>query len=165
MTNCFNLKYRFREYLGYLLILGSVIGLDQYVKFLCRRDLRPVLTIDLWAGVFRLRYCENIGAAFSILEGKTWFFVIITLLFCGVIFFLLFSDRIRSNVGKIALLWVVAGGVGNLIDRLVFGYVTDMFDFYLINFAVFNVADIFVCCGCILFILVYIYTKGRVLAE
>ncbi len=57
------------EWFGYLLIFASILGLDQLVKALVYRDLRPISTFELWPGVFRLQYCENTGAAFSILAG------------------------------------------------------------------------------------------------
>lgn len=153
----------FAEWFGYLLIFTSIIGLDQLVKALVYRDLRPISTFELLPGVFRLKYCENTGAAFSILAGQTWVFIVLTVLLCSLIIFLLIRGVIRSAPARIALVCVVSGGVGNLIDRIFRGYVVDMFDFYLIDFAVFNVADIFVCCGCIVFVLLFLFSKGEIL--
>lgn len=151
------------ERCGYGLIAFSVILLDQLVKFLCYRNLRPIGSYDLWHGVFRLTYCENTGAAFSLLAGKTWIFTTATVILCSLIVFLLVRGKIRTLWGRISLVWIVSGGIGNLIDRLFRGFVVDMFDFYLIDFAVFNVADIFVTCGSVLFILIYLRTRGEVL--
>ena len=161
MNNRFSRKALDR--IGYGLIFLSVIGLDQYGKFLCRKDLAPIGSYELIPGVFRLTYCENSGAAFSFLAGKTWFFILTTVILCGGILYLLIRDRVRTRWGKIAAICVLSGGVGNLIDRIATGYVVDMFDFYLIRFAVFNVADIFVTCGCILFVAVFLFSKGKVL--
>lgn len=151
------------EWFGYLLIFASIVGLDQLVKALAYRDLQPVLTFELLPGVFRLQYCENTGAAFSILAGQTWFFIVLTVLLCSFIVFLLIQGIIRSAPARVALVCVVSGGCGNLIDRVFRGFVVDMFDFYLIDFAVFNVADVFICCGCILFILLFLFSKGEIL--
>ena len=151
------------EWFGYLLICASILGLDQLVKGLAYQNLRPISTYDLIPGVFRLQYCENTGAAFSILAGQTWFFIILTVILCSFIIFLLIRGVVRSKIGRIALVCIASGGIGNLIDRIFRGFVVDMFDFYLIDFAVFNVADIFVCCGSIVFIFMFLYTKGEIL--
>ncbi|MBO5248463.1 MAG: signal peptidase II [Clostridia bacterium] len=151
------------EWFGYLLIFSSIVGLDQLVKALCYRDLRPISTHELWDGVFRLHYCENTGAAFSILEGKTWFFILLTVLLCSLIVILLFRGTVRSSLARVALVCIASGGIGNMIDRVARGFVVDMFDFYLIDFAVFNVADIFVCCGSFLFVILFLFSKGDIL--
>lgn len=151
------------EWLGYLIIAASAIGLDQFVKELTVRNLKSIDVYDLWPGVFRLNYEENTGAAFSFLSGHTWLFIVLTVVLCGLIVYALYRGMIRSSVARIALVCVVAGGIGNLIDRVRHGFVVDMFDFYLIDFAVFNVADVFVCCGCALFVLMFVITKGDVL--
>jgi signal peptidase II len=151
------------EWLGYLLICASILGLDQLVKGWAYQNLRPISTYDLIPGVFRLQYCENTGAAFSILAGRTWFFIILTVILCSFIIFLLIRGVVRSKIGRVALVCIASGGIGNLIDRIFRGFVVDMFDFYLIDFAVFNVADIFVCCGSILFVFMFLYTKGEIL--
>lgn len=152
-----------REWWGYLLILTSILGVDQLVKALVYRDLRPIGSFELWPGVFRLTYCENTGAAFSILSGQTWFFIVLTLVLCTLLTVLLFKGKVRSALGRVCLVCVIGGGVGNLIDRVFRGFVVDMFDFYLIDFAVFNVADVYVCCGSILFILLFLFSKGEIL--
>ncbi len=151
------------EWFGYLLIFVSILGLDQLVKGWAYQNLRPISTIDLVPGVFRLQYCENTGAAFSILAGQKWFFIILTVILCSLILFLLVRGVVRSKIGRVSLVCIASGGIGNLIDRIFRGFVVDMFDFYLIDFAVFNVADIFVCCGAVLFIFMFLYTKGDIL--
>ncbi len=150
------------EWLGYALIFVSIVGLDQFVKALAYQNLQPISTFEIWPGVFRLHYCENTGAAFSILAGKTWFFIILTILLCSLIFAVLYRGIVRSAFARIALVCTFSGGVGNLIDRVFHGFVVDMFDFYLIDFAVFNVADIFVCCGMILFAILFLFSKGEI---
>lgn len=147
----------------YCLIIILIIVVDQIVKYLSVVFLKPVSTIPVWDGVFHLTYCENTGAAFSIFEGARWFFIIITSLFVIFILFLVFFGRVQSVVGSYLLSVVAAGGIGNLIDRIYQGYVVDMFDFRLINFAIFNVADIAVTCGGIAFVILYFVKKGEII--
>lgn len=147
----------------YCLIIILIIVVDQIVKYLSVVFLKPVSTIPVWDGVFHFTYCENTGAAFSIFEGARWFFIIITSLFVIFILFLVFSGRVQSVVGSYLLSVVAAGGIGNLIDRIYQGYVVDMFDFRLINFAIFNVADIAVTCGGIAFVILYFVKKGEII--
>ena len=157
-----------KEWIGYGLIFFAILALDQFTKYLSLLKLKPIdngqsVSVDLWPGVFGLNYEENTGAAFSILSNNTWILILLTLVLCTLIFILLLRGSIRSAWGRVALVCVFSGGFGNLIDRVFRGFVVDMFDFYLIDFAVFNVADIFVCCGCALFVLLFILSKGEIL--
>lgn len=150
-------------WLWYLLFGAGIIALDQISKYWAVNELRPVSTIPLIEDVFHLTYATNTGAAFSLLEGQIWFFLVITVLMIGLILWLLCTGKVRGILAQLCLVSVAAGGIGNAIDRAVQGYVVDMFDFRLINFAVFNVADIFVTCGGILFLLVVLFSKKDVL--
>ena len=157
-----------KEWIGYGLIFFSILGLDQFTKYLALLKLKPIdngqsVSVDLWPGVFGLNYEENTGAAFSILSNNTWILILLTIVLCTLILLLLLRGDVRSSWGRVALILVFSGGIGNLIDRVFRGFVVDMFDFYLIDFAVFNVADIFVCCGCGLFVLLFILSKGEIL--
>lgn len=148
--------------LFYIILISFIIILDQVVKYLSVLYLKPLTTLPVINGVFHLTYCENSGAAFSMLEGSRWFFISITFIFVALIVFVLFTDRILSRPAAYCLAAIAAGGLGNLIDRIFQGYVVDMFDFRLINFAVFNVADIAVTCGGVAFVVIYIVKKGEV---
>lgn len=139
-----------------MLIIGIVfvfvlIGLDQIVKYLAVQHLmaQPVVIIK---NVFELTYVENKGAAWSMLENQIWFFIIITVVILGLIVYSFYKKIIYTKLGKIALLLISAGAIGNFIDRIIHGYVIDMFSFKLINFPVFNVADVCIVCGGILFV-------------
>ena len=88
---------------------------------------------------------------------------VVTVVVVALLLYLLFSDKIRGKLACILVALIASGGTGNLIDRIFRGSVTDMFDFRLINFAIFNVADIFVTCGAILFIIIFFVSKGEVL--
>lgn len=101
--------------------------------------------------MFQFTYAENRGAAFSILQGRTWLLIVLTAVICLVgLYFLFFSRRRLPVFPSIAIALALGGALGNLYDRVVLGYVIDMFDFCLINFAVFNVADSFVNIGVVM---------------
>lgn len=152
-----------KRLISYLSIFICGIALDQLVKRLAVLFLKPIGDYIIIEGVFRLSYTENTGAAFSMLEGKTLFFIILTSLIILAIAFLLITNRVDGALARYSLVLIATGGAGNLIDRIVYGYVVDMFDFYLINFAIFNVADIFVTCATVLFIISFILKKGDVI--
>ena len=154
---------KLKRILIYFLIFASGIALDQIVKRLTVLYLKPIGTVDIWEGVFRLRYCENTGAAFSMFEGARWFFIILTSVVIIAIAFILVTDKANGALARYTLLFIATGGAGNLIDRILHGYVVDMFDFYLINFAVFNIADIFITCSSVLFIITFIIKKVDVI--
>ncbi len=148
--------------IAYVLIASAGLLTDQITKAWAYNELRPIGEIRLWDGVFHLTYRENTGAAFSILEGKQAFFTVITLIIVALIIVILAAGMFKDRLAEYALVFVGVGGLGNLIDRISRGFVVDMFDFTLINFAVFNVADIFVTCGSILFILCFLIRKGDI---
>ncbi len=135
-----------RCYLG--LAIGWVV-VDQLVKLLVRhnilyRDLHPFLPgLDL-------TYVRNTGAAFSMLSSHTWFLALLSAVVGAVLAVALARDVLPHWRGRLALALMLGGAVGNLIDRALLGFVTDMFATNFINFAVFNVADIGVVVGGIL---------------
>ena len=130
----------------YIIIL-ILIALDQFSKYLTVEYLKPVGTHSLIDGIISLTYAENTGAAFSMLEGKIWFFAIVTFAALAFMYYFYKKDYIKHTFGKIALILISAGAIGNLIDRLIHGYVVDMFELTFMNFAIFNVADIFITLG------------------
>ena len=130
-----------------ILSVVAMIALDQLVKYWTVSVLKPVGSIPILENIFHLTYVENRGAAFSILQGQKLFFVAVTIFVLSVILIAFRKGWIAHCTGKWALLFVSGGAVGNVIDRIMRGFVVDMFDFCLINFPVFNVADIFVVCG------------------
>lgn len=134
------------KYLGLILILLIV---DQATKLWARMYLSEVSSIPLIQDFFHLTYVENRGAAFGMLEGKVSFFLIAGILAIGL---LIYYGKTQKNNPKIKLLniiqsFIIAGGIGNIIDRTFLGFVTDMIDFRGVWAYVFNVADIFVVCG------------------
>lgn len=152
-----------------LLAAAALVGVDQLIKYWAVTELSQVDTIPLINGVLHLTYVENQGAAFSMLSGKQWLLILLTAVMIGIGVWLLLSGRLKGKF----LMWsaglVIAGGVGNLIDRVINGFrfaepgqrltflehignsfVIDYIDFRAINFAIFNFADCCVVIGTIL---------------
>jgi len=136
-----------------LLLAACGVALDQLVKAWCVTDLAPLHTIPLIPDVFHLTYAENHGAGFSILSGQRWLLIAVTGAVLIGMLFLLLTKRIPKGMLSWAIGLVISGAVGNLIDRVRQGFVVDLFDFRLINFAIFNVADVLICTGAGLLIL------------
>ncbi len=138
-------------------------ALDQITKLWAVKSLRPVGEIPIIEGVFNLRYVENTGAAFSILQGKTFLLTVIPIVACAVMIYILAAGKMRSRLGTWGVTLIFSGALGNLIDRIFRGAVVDMFDFELINFPVFNVADICVTVGAVLFFIyaIFFYDKAE----
>lgn len=133
----------------FLLGLLTLIALDQITKWLAVVKLKPIHDIPIIKGVFHLTYVENRGAAFGIFQGKHLFFIITTILvvtFVTIYYFKLPLGK-ESYWMRFSLVLLVAGAIGNLIDRIRLGYVVDFLYFKLIDFPVFNVADICVVVG------------------
>ena len=128
------------------------VAADQIVKAAIRANLFVGESIPVLGQFFRITHIENSGAAFSILSGQRALLVAVPLI--GIAAALVYLHRHRGEHWTLYCSWalIIAGGVGNLIDRLLFGRVTDMFDFSFFP-PVFNVADIGVTVGCGLFIL------------
>ena len=134
-----------------IIAIVVLVSLDQFVKYLTVTHLmlKPIVLIE---NIFELTYVENKGAAWSILENQIWFFILMTVIILALIAYAFYKKMIYTKLGQISLVLICAGAIGNLIDRITHGYVIDMFSFKLINFPVFNVADICIVCGGILFV-------------
>lgn len=134
-----------------LLTIAALVVVDQLVKYWAVTSLAALGSIPLIPGVFQFTYVENRGAAFSMLENHQWLFVAFAIVVVVLIAAALQKNYVQTLFGKIALLLICAGAVGNMIDRVVRHFVVDMLHFSLINFPVFNVADIYVCVGVAMF--------------
>lgn len=139
--------------LPYLLPAILVILFDQWLKQWILATLPLHTTHKLWPGVVELTYLQNTGAAFSMLSEHTWLLSLISAAAALVMLVLLLRGSFPSPLGQLALSLVLGGAVGNLIDRVLLGYVVDMFSLQLMNFAIFNIADIGVSVGGVLFCL------------
>ena len=133
-------------------ILSGIV-LDQISKILVDRLMGLGQTIPIIKNFLHLTYIRNRGAAFGMLSNHRWVFMVIsTVAIIGIAIYL-FGFCKERMLFKVGLALIVSGGIGNMIDRILYGYVIDMIDFRVINFAVFNVADSFVCIGAGLVIL------------
>jgi signal peptidase II len=131
---------------GALVLIAVLLGIDQYTKSLAVKILKENGSIPILKNIFELTYVENRGAAFGILQNCQWLFVVLTAVVLAVLFWFFFRmpEGRRYLPARLCLAGLAAGAVGNLIDRVGQGYVVDFFYFKLINFPVFNMADIYV---------------------
>lgn len=135
-----------------ILAIILMVAADQLTKYWAATVLKAAGTIPVIEHVFHLTYLENRGAAFSILQDKIWFFVVLTAVVLGAMVYALRRGMVCTALGRWSLYIIAGGAIGNLIDRALRGFVVDLFDFRLIRFPVFNVADVFVCVGGALFV-------------
>lgn len=143
------------------MIIVGIIFLDQITKWLTVINLDLGESFPLIENVFHFTYVQNRGAAFGILKDQRWVFLIISTVAIVAMFIMLWKSRKDSKLLCVAISMIIGGGIGNMIDRCLLGYVIDFLDFTLINFAVFNVADSFVCIGVGLFILELIFEMKK----
>ena len=143
----------------YVIATLLMIALDQIVKYWAFTSLKIQSSIPLIENVFHLTYVENRGAAFSLFAqfDSRWIFVSLAVGVTIAIFIVLRINYLQTGLGRWSLVLVAAGALGNAIDRVVHGFVVDLFDFRLINFPVFNVADIFICVGGALFVIYFMF--------
>ena len=145
----------------YAILAVLLVLADQAVKFAVRASIELGRSVPFLPGIMDLTYVQNTGAAFSILEAHTWLLTLTSLAVVLVMCRLIVKGFFQNALGRWAAALVLAGGVGNLIDRAVFGFVTDMFRTTFIDFPVFNVADCCITVGVpLLFLYVLLYV-GR----
>lgn len=146
-----------KDYIIYSGIIVLGIILDQITKLLAVKFLQPISTVPLIkfgsTEVLNLTYVENPGAAFGMLKNAPWVFNTVSVVAIVVMLGYLFLGHSATMLEAISISLMVSGGIGNMIDRSTLHYVVDFIDFRLINFAVFNGADSFVCVGAGLLIL------------
>ncbi len=129
-----------------LAVAAGLIGLDQLTKVIIDSNMElhesfPVIAIGD-THILNITYEQNTGAAFSILSGKQYFLIAITAVIMLVMLYMLLAKKIKKTSYVWCVSLILAGGIGNLIDRILRGFVVDFIDVKIINFAVFNVADI-----------------------
>ncbi len=127
-----------------------ILGVDQLTKLLTVANIPLYADVSVLPGVVGLTYVQNDGAAFSMLEGQQWLFAVIFALFAAFIIWEFSKKRLPfTTFERFCIVAVFSGGLGNMIDRLRLGYVIDMIETQFMVFPIFNVADIFITCGCI----------------
>lgn len=140
-------------------ILAVLIFLDQLIKHNVVLKLKETDAFVLIPNVLELDYLENTGSAFGILQNQKVFILFVGFIFLGVITFLLFKLPLKKKFlpSHILLTMVVAGGIGNMIDRFRFDYVVDYISFVLIHFPIFNFADCCVVLGVIGLFIMFLF--------
>lgn len=144
------------EYVIFTLIVIGVVGLDQLTKLCATVFLKKLDTLPLIDGVLHLTYVENRGAAFGMLKDAPWVFNTFSVIAIIFLIGFVYLGHSESKLYTVSCLMIAGGGIGNMIDRVTVGFVVDFIDFRLIDFAVFNIADSFVCVGAGLLILALI---------
>ena len=141
----------------YLIITVALILIDQITKFLTLKYLVPVQTVEIIKNVLSFTYVENRGAAFGIMQNSRIFFIIFTVILLGAIAAYTIKTKPQNKLYMISTSLIVAGGIGNFIDRVFRGFVVDMIEATFIDYPVFNFADICVVIGAILFCIYIIF--------
>jgi signal peptidase II len=140
--------------LFYCLFAAAVVIADQVTKLLVLDKIPLNTYVEAIKGLFHLTYVQNTGAAFSSFQGMRWLFVGIFLLLTAGLLFEYFKKPLPfTGFERWCLAAIYGGGLGNVIDRVRLGYVVDMICVDFIDFPVFNVADIFITCGCFILLL------------
>ena len=144
-----------------IITIAVLLLLDQVSKYLTDLYLSPLgTTLPGWDGVFQLTSAHNTGAAWGMLKGFRWFFIVLTVAVLAALIIVMIRNRKKLFwFPRLILAMIVAGAAGNLIDRLLFGYVRDMFYFVLIDFPIFNVADSALSVGCVLLAVNILFMK------
>lgn len=150
---------RGKRFAAFVLVVFLLIVLDQWTKGLASAHLKNSPPLPLIPDILELLYTENTGAAFGILKGHSYFFYLaagaVSLFACAAVWKLPLSSRMRPLCFD--LCFIVAGALGNVIDRLRYGYVVDFIYFKPINFPVFNIADIYITCACAALALLFLF--------
>ena len=137
-------------------IAAAVFIADRVTKILAPRI--PEDGQALIPGVLGLRYAENRGIAFSLLSGMPWVLGLVSLVIIAAVFFFLRGKKLRAMT-LAGLMMMLGGAAGNMLDRFIHGFVPDMIEVLFVQFAVFNVADMFLCIGCGLVILQLLFGR------
>ena len=139
------------QFFYYVLFVAGIVATDQVTKFLTVANIPLYQDVPFLPGVLNLTYVQNTGAAFSSFEGMQWLFAVIFLIFTGLILWEYFKKpQPFTRLERWCIAAIYGGGLGNMIDRLRYGYVVDMIKTEFMEFPVFNVADCFITCGCIM---------------
>ena len=136
-------------FLLYILFTVIVVAADQYTKYLTLANIALYEHVPFIPNFLGFTYVQNTGAAFSSFEGQQWLFLVIfAALTVGILWEYFKSPMPFTKFDRWCMAAIYAGGIGNMIDRVRYGYVVDMIETLFMDFPVFNVADCFITCGC-----------------
>lgn len=145
----------------YFLISALAIIVDQAVKWWTVANFAEGQGQDLIPGIVNIFYIKNPGAAWGILEGQMLIFYGVTFIAVAAMAYLIFKDRGKSAFASLAYALILAGALGNFIDRLRLGYVVDMFRLDFMQFPIFNVADMCLSIGVALLFIYTLFIEGK----
>jgi len=140
-------------------LVAFLLALDQITKYYAILKLKNGPAYVIIDGVLELQYLENRGSAFGMLQNKKFFILFVGIIFLAIILFFLFRlpEKKKYNIVHILLTMIVAGGIGNMIDRFRFDYVVDFISFVLINYPIFNVADCYIVVATIGLFIIFLF--------
>lgn len=141
-----------KRHISCMIMIVLIVAFDQITKYFASLKLADGSVAKFIPGVVQFKYAENTGMAFSMLSGARWVFIALTVVVCVGVFYYLFSNRCKSLWLYWSLGVILSGGIGNLIDRIRFGYVVDFIEPIFVNFAIFNIADCAVTCGAVVLV-------------
>ncbi|SFP90983.1 signal peptidase II [Butyrivibrio proteoclasticus] len=141
------------------LMIILLVFLDQFTKYLAVIHLEDKPAINIVKGVLELNFLKNSGAAFGLLQNQKVFFILVAVMILFIIAYVLFRmpDDKKYNIMHILLVLIASGAAGNMIDRVRNDYVVDFIYFVIINFPIFNVADIYVTVATFLFVILFLF--------
>ena len=145
----------------YAILVVALVALDQLVKYLVVQNIPLGTHVPFLPYILDLTHVHNTGAAFSMFHQHTWALAVISLVMSVVLAAALWKNFFRHPLGKLPITLLLAGAVGNLIDRMARGFVVDMFNVLFMRFAVFNVADICVVVGGLAGALYYLFLADK----
>ncbi len=142
-----------------VMLAALLFAFDQFTKHLAIVRLKNAPAYVLIDGVLELQYLENRGSAFGMLQNQKFFILFVGIVFMAVILFFLFKlpARKKFRIVHILLSVIIAGGIGNMVDRFRFDYVVDFISFVLIHYPIFNVADIYIVLGTISLFILFLF--------
>lgn len=150
----------------YSLFALLIVAADQVTKYLVVQMIPLFRSVELLPGLLRLTYVRNDGAAFSSFRGMQWLFLVIFLLFTAAVLNEYFRKPMPfTRLERWCIAAIYGGGVGNMLDRLRMGYVVDFIDVNLFDFPVFNIADCFITCGCLLLVVHMAFFNQKIWKE
>lgn len=149
-------------YIFYFILAAVLFFFDYITKFLAFKYLKGQSYIEFIKNILNLSYIENRGAAFGILQNQKIFFAIVTFISLVAIAYYFFSlqNTKIDNIAKLSLVFIFSGALGNFIDRIFRGYVIDFIELAFFDFPVFNLADIFLTIGFIIFGFILLFLKN-----
>lgn len=126
---------------------AALVAADQIAKYLSVKLLMGRGAVEIIDGIIEFYYTTNNGAAFSSFAGQRALLIIMPIIMIALLLFFFVKTKKKNFLLKLSVMMIISGGIGNLIDRILYGYVVDFINFTFIDFPIFNVADIFVTCG------------------